>query len=276
MLLGKYHQAPILWRVIHKEGNGDVILLSDRMITLKAFDAKGPKHPVGKRQSLGSNYYPGSNIRQWLNSTAPKINWLQNAPLKANLKGQYDEYATEKGFLADGNFTAIERSLMKPLTHKVLLSTDDFRLRDGGLNFQRWDGDIRRVVSNYDEAYYKNVTDSVFLLSVKQLKEYVYDRRHILGDDYYRAKPTKEAIANSRYRNSSMKDHLYWYYWLNTPATTNQSNVRVIFPNGVVENALAYNEVFGVRPAFRLNVSMFNGTVRATGLGTEGQPVVLN
>ena len=99
---GTYNSAPILWRVIYKDGSGNPVLLADRILTIKAFDAEGTYHTGNNdRVSSGSNYYPGSNIRQWLNSSSSNsggniIDWTQNSN------------STEKGFFADGNFTSIE------------------------------------------------------------------------------------------------------------------------------------------------------------------------
>jgi hypothetical protein len=68
---GKYNNEPILWRVIHKDANGDPVLFADRILTMKAFDAAGSYHDYDEdRWDYGSNYYPDSNIRQWLNSSS--------------------------------------------------------------------------------------------------------------------------------------------------------------------------------------------------------------
>ena len=113
---GKYNDAPILWRVIHKDPTtGDPVLFADRILTMKAFDAGGSYHSANSlREMGGSNYYPDSNIRQWLNSNsansgATTIDWIQNDPSAANFASGSNPYNTEKGFLEDGNFTSTER-----------------------------------------------------------------------------------------------------------------------------------------------------------------------
>ena len=173
---GSYNGAPILWRVINvDETTGDPILFADRILTLKAFDAAGNYHTGNSdRVGYGSNFYKDSNIRQWLNSSsansgANTIDWIQNDPSVSNMYFGYNPYNNEKGFLADGNFTQAERSLIKPYTHKVLLDSLDYEKKDGGTEPYTSNSFIDQVVQNYDAAYFQNVTDSIFLLSVKQL-----------------------------------------------------------------------------------------------------------
>ena len=54
-------QYPILWRVIDFDEDGDPLLYSERILTLKAFDAGGDYHPDDgsdwNRYTLGSNYW---------------------------------------------------------------------------------------------------------------------------------------------------------------------------------------------------------------------------
>ena len=276
---GKYNDAPILWRVIHKDPTtGDPILFSDRILTLKAFDAKGSYHTDTTRLSNGSSYYPDSNIRQWLNSNsansgANTIDWIQNDPSAANMWNGYNPYNTEKGFLADGNFTSTERSLIKPYTHKVLLVGVDQAKKDGGTANHTWNANIANVVQNYDTtAYFQNVTDSIFMLSVKQLKEWVYDNRLILGTSYHIAKPTAEAVTQSTYKTSSLNSGSNWHYWSNSPDASGSSYPRHVVSTGIVSSETAYGSVtIGVRPALQLNLA---SAIFTSGTGTSGDSFV--
>ena len=277
---GKYNDAPILWRVIHKESDGNVILFADRILTIKVFDAGGSYH-VGNsdRVYFGSNFYKDSNIRQWLNSSSPNsgastIDWIQNDPSAANIQDGHNPYNTEKGFLADGNFTATERALIKPYTHKVVLSGTDAAKKDGGTANHTSNKNIDSVVQNYDtDAYYQNVTDSIFMLSVKQIKEWVYDNSAALGTNYHIAKPTAEAVTQSTYKDAKLKSESYWYYWLNSPIASNDDFVRYVGTGGSVGEADPNYYDIGVRPALQLNLS---STIIKSGSGTDGSPYVVD
>ena len=87
------------------------LLLSDKILCFKAFDAAG-KHDYDdifqNVEKHGSNFWEDSNIRAWLNSTAPAgaVEWPCGVPPMAeNVKDGENPYADEKGFLADGKFT---------------------------------------------------------------------------------------------------------------------------------------------------------------------------
>ena len=275
---GKYNNAPILWRVIHKDTNGDPILLADRILTVKAFDAAGSYHTEFYRQQYGSNFYKDSNIRQWLNSSsansgANTIDWIQNDPSAANMWNGYNPYNTEKGFIADGNFTSTERSLIKPYTHKVLLAGVDQAKKDGGTANHLYNTDIANVVQNYDtNAYFQNVTDSIFMLSVKQLKEWVYDNRGVLGTSYHMAKPTAEAVNRSTYKDATyFNSESYWYYWLNSPYSY---GVRTVNVGGGVHNYGPNSADGGIRPALHLNFS--SAIFASGGSGTSSNPYVVS
>ncbi len=272
--LGNYNNAPILWRVIHKDPTtGEPVLLADRILSLKAFDAKGSYHTSG-RQTAGSNYYPDSNIRQWLNSTSPNsgsnvIDWIQNDPNSANMIGGYNGYDAEKGFLSLDNFTILDRALLKPITHKVIIA--DSEKKDGGTWHHLYDESISNAMQNYDTtAYYKNVTDRVFLLSIKQLKEWVYDNSETLGVDYINAKPTAEAVAQSDYYHELiLNTNSTWYYWLNTPYASSGTGTRTVEPTGEIKFQSAFDSTHGIRPAVQLG---FSNAVTTTGDGSMSAP----
>src|SRR5690606_3818013 len=141
--------------------------------------------------------YGTSNIREWLNSEETNVSYTHNAPTEANVNNGQNEYADEKGFLAEGNFTATERAMLAPRTHKVLLAEIDSNVKEGGTQAHVYDNSpINETVSNYDTSYYKMLTDRVFLLSVKEIYDWVAAR----GWEY-KAKPTPEAVANSEYKS---------------------------------------------------------------------------
>jgi hypothetical protein len=94
----------------------------------------------------------------------------------------------------------------------------------------------------------------VFLLSIKQLKEWVYDRRDVLGADWY------------------IDEGAESYYWLNTASADDFSSVRGVYLNGEITSHSA-GEVAGVRHALKLNLAKVN--LKKRGNGSKSSPYVI-
>jgi len=254
IVFGSYYIEPILWRVIHLDEDGDPMILSDKILCLKAFD----EERRNKKPSC-SNEWEASNIRYWLNSYELSIDWMQNSPLK-HFK---DPYNNEKGFLADGNFTLEERSLIKLITHKVLLANDYKHKKNGGTKPLTCNVHIAKVVQNYDTAHYKNVEDKVFFLSIKELHEYLYKN----GWEY-RAKPTAKALENTIWKHQELDSSKYWTTWLRTPFVTDSSFMRYVSYSGHIRHRQGCDGFNGVRPALFLNKSSVN-IKHGSGIATD-------
>lgn len=76
--LGSYNGEKILWRCVAIDDNG-ALMLSDKILDTLTYDAKTNDNSKTKshsrnykRDTYGSNYWKDSNMRSWLNSTAPK------------------------------------------------------------------------------------------------------------------------------------------------------------------------------------------------------------
>lgn len=260
--MGTYYGAPILWRCVDIDENGP-LMLSDKRLCLKAFDAAGEENTAegshsrsADRKVCGSSYWADSNIRSWLNSTASagNVEWLcGNPPIKGQLYGryinghyEYNEYDQEAGFLS--NFTQTEKNAIKEVSQKSLLSYPDCHngMEVTGTAQFYYNEDIADVVQNYDKAFAEYVTDKMFLMDVKQLNA-VYNNRNILGERYY-------------YRMS--------YCWLRTPYYDDGRTLRLLYPDGAVRKGNAPYQDCGVVPAFYLEDSVsFN-----TGDGTAENP----
>jgi hypothetical protein len=301
--MGKYYDEPILWRCVDIDENGPLIL-ADRILTIKAFDAAGNhKYLDGTAQAddsrnyrtkYGSNLWETSNLRSWLNSTATSGNviWLDGCPptvdKMTNGFGDYthpnNAYDNEKGFLAEGNFTASEQNIIKSVTQKSLLSGIDIKLIEGGTSEYISNGSIASLVPNYETAYFDNVTDKMFLLDVKQLSN-VSLNISTLGADYLVGKLTQKAADNSV--SSSFwgwADGVNGSSWTRSPRITSNPND---YPNGfevlyVGSNIFQCNgaglgsnlsDFLGVRPAFYLNMS---SVIFKSGDGSVGMPYVID
>ncbi|OGO83171.1 MAG: hypothetical protein A2Y18_07875, partial [Clostridiales bacterium GWD2_32_19] len=280
---GTYLSQPIVWRVINKVDaayltanpgsglhEGDLMLLSDKIISLKAFDANGENliTEAGgdtSRGTYGSNYWDKSSLKAWLNSSAGDgvVDWLGYfSPTAARVFGSYNPYDAEKGFLAEGNFNATERSKIMPVTHKTILADTDAATaaKTGGTASHTYTTtNASAAVENYASANYKDTTESVFLLGIKELNDYVYSNG-ALGDGvaWTKAYPTSEAVTQSTaggYTDAGLNTGAYWYYWLRESYAPYSYSVRVVFADGLVFNNGAYGGTRGVRPALFLSPS---------------------
>ena len=117
----------------------------------------------------------------------------------------------------------MERNVIKSVNHKGLLSECDKNLKDGGSETHTWHGSIENVVQNYDNVYYHNLTDKVFLLDVKELYDYVYERGYNI-----KAYPTLEAVDNSTYKYGNLSSGEYCDYWLRSPNAVYSNCVRYV------------------------------------------------
>jgi len=284
--MGKYYGEPILWRCVDLDGNGP-LMLSDRILTIKPFDGSGShkyldgtsQGETGSARTLyGSNLWETSSLRSWLNSsaTAGNVIWIDGClPTEANVYSGWNDYATEKGFLAAGNFTLSEQNVIKSVTQKSLLNeVDSTKLSEGGTAAHITSYYIASIFQNFDTAYFQSVTDRVFLLDVKQLNQ-VYLKSALLGANYFIGKITQKAIDNSEYTDNFMVAGDFYFNWSRSASASNfdQDHVRCINIDSKVQYSNAYGGYIGVRPAFYLNQLM---TDFKSGDGLEGSPFILN
>ena len=275
--MGSYYQEDILWRCVSEDENGPLIM-SDQILTLKAFDAKGEHENDYRsyRKNYGSNLWENSNLRSWLNSDAAagEVIWqCGNPPANSAVWCGYNEYDDEAGFL--NGFTDTQKSAIKEVTQKQLLGTRDAlgggMAEFGSENHLSYACGIDVVLKNYDKAYAYNLNDKVFVADIKQISD-VYNNSEILGDGYYIGTLSESCVENSEYKYSIQPDAA-WHSWLRTPygVTANSETVRLVWSNGTIERTAANTSYIGVRPAFYLDDdAVFDG-----GSGTEDAPFVI-
>ncbi|MBR1738425.1 MAG: hypothetical protein IJ736_15710 [Firmicutes bacterium] len=208
--VGKYKGIPVVWRCIKIDENGP-LMLSDKVICLKAFDEAG-KNEIGShgrggktytveevyseskpypydadgiwtRTDDGSNYWGDSNIRDWLNSDAEagKVVWSCGNPpnIENSVFGKSSlSYDNEAGFL--NGFTESEKSLLKTATQKQLLAAGEYmegnKLHANFVEYLRSSSTLTQsyidsMLKNYDNLYGTTTTEKVFLLDLKQYFE---------------------------------------------------------------------------------------------------------
>ncbi len=312
ILLGKYYDQPILWRCIDVDENGP-LMLSDRILCRKPFDINYFSELSGSHSrrydstglknihSSRSNYWGDSNIRSWLNSSAPagEVVWLCGVPPIHDEDFDnvwWNGYDDEKGFLADGNFTQSERNAIKEVTQKSLLDERDAEVAEGG--YDDWGNNLYVtpqyfIENQYDEIYYEYTTDKVFLLDIKQMWN-LEQKRDLLGDDFIDATPTQEAIDNDEAEQSRISSGLSSRLSINTPCPYFlRTPWGYPYPSGPIGDIfyLSGDRMYyfvnekeeysttdagdnqGIRPAFYLN----EATAQIlSGSGTEEDPYVID
>ena len=258
--MGSYNHASILWRCVSIDDNGP-LMLADRIIDTLAYDAKTNDNSNSKshsrsykRDDYGSNYWKDSNMRSWLNSTAAagKVDWLCGNPPKDGYVSGVGAYNEKAGFL--NAFSKSEIAAMKTVTQRSLVSHPEYNkgIVDGDANSDLlYYTDISEAVANYDSSYFETTTEKVFLLDVKQANA-VW--KNLKG--YYVA-----------YNNDGMA----WPYWLRTPVTDCNHDMRYISSSGQVGRYAPWYSDLGVRPAFYLDSEYF---VTTSGSGSQSSPYI--
>ena len=258
--MGTYNNASILWRCVSIDDNGP-LMLADRIIDTLAYDAKTNDNSNSKshsrsykRDDYGSNYWKDSNMRSWLNSTAAagKVDWLCGNPPKDGYVSGVGAYNEKAGFL--NAFSKSEIAAMKTVTQRSLVSHPEYNkgIVEGDANSDLlYYTDISEAVANYDNSYFETTTEKVFLLDVKQ--------------------------ANAVWKNlkgyyiSYNSNGMAWPYWLRTPVTDCNHDMRYISSSGQVGRYAPWYSDLGVRPAFYLDSEYF---VTTSGSGSQSSPYI--
>lgn len=239
-----YNGKPIIWRIVDKNHSGypsgAITLMTDKIITLKCFDARESANSSSNRRSYGNNRYIYSNARRWLNSPAGPGGWYaaqhgQDAPPNnANVWSNYNEYDAEAGFLY--GFSANMRAALLDTTHTVGKSSTD----GGGT---------------------ETCVDKIFFPSCTEVG---LSGDHVCGvklagfstDASRQAYPTAECVSKSEYTNSSFNTSAFWYYWLCDAYASNSYHVRYVNSSGALDHYDACIGLRGVRPLCNLSSSI--------------------
>lgn len=232
----KYNGKQIRFIVGH-QATDRTKLVTESIITLKAFDAKEASNSNSDRKNYGNNRYSVSNIDQWLNSAASSWYSARHsadaAPTNANVYSNYNEYDTEAGFLT--NFEADFRAAILDTTIRVAKNT----VTDGG--------------------GYEDITRKVYLLSNTEVG--LANENSVAEGTVWsyfnsatrrQCKPTAEAVSKSEYTNSSLNASSAWYWWLRTPSAGGARRARLVYTDGSLDYYGAYYGYSGVRPALEL------------------------
>lgn len=154
------------------------------------------------RSTHGSNYWTTSNLREWLNSEKETVNYTNQEPSTTVLGNA--AYTNENGFLS--NFTKEEQSKIAITNHRVYLSTPDAAISKDGGTMQSVSNVYRGtsltyalpgLLQNYDNYYYKNEKDKVFLLNDYELYQYIQKRGWSLSKNLTETAKNKYSYYNN-------------------------------------------------------------------------------
>lgn len=233
----KYNGAVIRFKV-GRQSSDRVGLVTERIISLKCFDAKEPNNSNNDRRNYGNNRAAVANLLQWLNSAAVPGGWYsaqhgQDAPPdNANVWSNYNEYQAEAGFLSffEADF-------------RIALLNDT----------------ITVAKSNTDGGGSEQITRKVRLLTMTEVglgnENGIAEgtKWPLFTDNNSRlAYPTAEAVSKSEYTSSSLNASSPWWWWLLTPNAGDANNVRSVYSDGCLRSGSAWNGSGGVRPALFL------------------------
>lgn len=239
-----YNGKPIVWKIADKGHSGypsgSVTLITDKIISLKCFDAMESGNSVSDRRNYGNNRYIYSNLRLWLNSTAAAGKWYSAQhgadapPTNANVWDNKNEYDQEAGFLA--GFSANMRAALLSTTHTVGKSSTD----GGGT---------------------ETCADKIFLASCTEVglsgDAVCGTKLALFSDNTSRlAYPTAECVSKSEYTNSGFNTGAAWYWWLCDAYASASCYVRYVYSSGALSWHGAYRGSGGVRPLCNLSSSI--------------------
>lgn len=236
--------VPIVWQKADKDHEGypanSTTLIANKILALRAFDAKEPNNTDANRQGYGNNKYSVSNIDQWLNSDAAAGEWYSarheadQAPTEKTTHVSYNTYTEDAGFL-NGFSDGFKESLLDTEL-KVVLNT----VTDGG----SYEDIIRKM-------FFASTTE-VGLANENSIAE--GSCLALFSDNNSRlAYPSAECVSDSDYSGSSFAVEKAYYWWLRTPHSSYSYSVRLVYSNGTLIDSLARIGNGGVRPLCNLS-----------------------
>lgn len=254
-----YNGKPIIWKIADKNHAGfpanSTTLITERIISLKCFDAIEQSNSDSDRRSFGNNRWIYSNIRQWLNSQARAGAWYaarhgQDAPPNnANVWSNYNEYEQEAGFLA--GFSANFLAALLDTTHTVGKASVD----GGGTE------------SCVDKIFLATCTEVGLSGDVTAGSKLAL----FTNDASRQAKPTAEAVSKSEYTSSSLNANSFWYWWLADAYASYSYYVRFVSSSSAMGWHIAYYGYGGVRPLCNIK----SGILVSDSPGSDGAYTII-
>lgn len=220
---GEFNGHPILWNVVKKQDGKAMLFMKTPLMNPNGtflgmrvdYAPNADEKTDSGRNTYGSSDWETSDIRNWLNGDF------------------YNNAFTKKENIADTQ-------------HSYLLASIDSYKSTSGSEPHIYNYNVTNAMQNYSTAYKKEVSDKVYLVSIKELVENI--------------KP----VVSINYSSNS-----YWY-WLRDPHTSSSYNVRSVSSAGYISNYSAQNTAGKVRAAITLDYGVIT-----SGTGVESFPYVI-
>lgn len=249
---GRYQVASeaaqeIIWKIAAKNHSGyptnAITLITEKIIDLRASDAKEPSNSDSNRQNYGNNRYSMSNLEQWLNKDSAAGAWYAaahgaDAPPNTSdsVYGYNTQYSAKAGF--QNLFTAAEKAAILNTTIRVVKASID----GGGSE------DITRKI-------FLPSTTEVGLANESGIAE--GSKWALFTDNASRISYlTQQAFSNTPSTSKPSAVGNAWYWWLRTPYASNSDYVRFVGAGGTLYYSNAAIGGYGVRPALNLSSSI--------------------
>lgn len=244
---GTYLGEPITWRVIQIGEKDEAVLISEDILTFKAFNAaesgrynwddeQNDYWSTGQTRAdqnlelqayvRGNSSWADSDIRTWLNSDQENVEYDGIGPVESAMSESKNGYIEEPGFLS--GFTRQEKDAIIPTQH-----------------FTNGNALDKEPVES---------TDLVYLLAEEELSWLTQANVNIY------AKPTSQAIEQDEtawYRSFSTELGVESYYWWLREPVPDKSSKCFMVNNGYTSEKLVDMDVgvegFGVRPVLKIN-----------------------
>lgn len=239
--IGTYNDEKIAWSVLRINTDGTAVLVADKILTFKAYDASesGASYEYNGEtylpsaanaddfellvQTQGNNDWSTSNIRTWLNSDSKVVEYKDGIPVSKAMADRMNGYNTEPGFLY--GFTDEEKNILTEVENKT----------------------------NGEEIVSK---DKVYLLTKADIDDF-----EKAGISIY-ASPTDAAVKNNEssyykeYKDMLHMDEYYW--WLREPVEGTPYKCYFV-TSGYEQDMFAARAVnvesFGIRPAITVDIA---------------------
>lgn len=217
-------------------------LITDKIILLRAFDAKEPQNTDSNRRQYGNNRYSVSNIDQWLNSTASAGQWYSpqhdtdQSPNSTTVVVR-NPYNSDIGFLT--GFDARFISAIQDTTIKVARNT----VTDGG----GYDTLVRKVFLPSKAELFNQAENSIMEGSLLQHFQANTDAVRIAYISDYCAQDNNSQGSPSVTADSQSQ------YWTRTPDSSTSATVYIVYDHGSSAVTDAYGGWGGVRPLCNLS-----------------------
>lgn len=236
---------PIIWLVVAKNHvstpaypTNSVTLLTEKVIDIRALDAKEPNSSDPHRPTGGNNNYGLSNMDQWLNKDNVGGAWYvarhsaDQAPTDDSVVLGATPYANRPGFL--NAFTPSEKNAIK-------------------------DTIIRVAKPDVDGAGFEDISRKVFLPSATEVgvntdggitegaRWSYFSSRGLV------AALTSQAITNSPSTHIPTAPPSSWSWWLRTPLPRYSTNAYCVSNDGTSTVLNVHYGSIGIRPALNLS-----------------------